>query len=108
MGQLLQDIVVGFISGLAVSIGGAIKDAPYEGFDPVKFIRSPIIGAIEAPIIGKVFNYHQPVVLFFATVGTERVTVETYKLIRASQQQYVPGKFIFGEYGIAKKVRVNE
>lgn len=98
-----RDIIIGFFSGLAVAIGGAIKDAPYEGFDLLRFIRSPIIGAIEAPIIGKVAKRKVEIpILFFATIGTERLTVETYKLIRARTGQYVPGKFKHGEWGIRK------
>ena len=96
---MLKEAAVGFVSGLLVAIGGAIKDAPYEGFDPVKFIRSPIIGTIEAPLIGSVFKDTHPVLLGMATIATERLTVEAYKLIRAQSGLYVPGKFIHGEWG---------
>jgi len=99
---MLTEIAIGAISGLLVAIGGAIKDAPYEGFSPTKFIRSPIIGAIEAPIIGATFKNTHPVLLGMATVATERLTIETYKLIKASAGSYVPGKFIYGEWGKLK------
>jgi len=99
---MLAEIGVGIISGLLVAIGGAIKDAPYEGFSPTKFIRSPVIGAVEAPIIGHVFKNTHPVLLGMATIATERLTVETYKLIRASTGSYVPQKFVHGEWGRPK------
>jgi len=40
-------MVLGALSGLVVAICGAIKDAPYEGFNMMTFIRSPVIGALE-------------------------------------------------------------
>lgn len=90
--------IVGFLSGLSVAITGAIKDAPYEGFDPVKFIRSPIVGAIEGPALLKGFGEMHPLLLYFSTIATERLTVEAYKLARAQ----MPGKFVNGEWGIPK------
>ena len=101
---MLTEIAIGAISGLLVAIGGAIKDAPYEGFNPTKFIRSPIIGAVEAPIIGAAFKNTHPALLGLATIAAERLTVESYKLIRASSGSYVPGKFIYGEYGTPKNL----
>jgi len=100
--SLLKEAAVGFVSGLLVAIGGAIKDAPYEGFDPVKFIRSPLIGAVEAPLIATAFKDTHPILLGMATIATERLTVETYKLIRAQVGQYIPGKFLYGEWGVPK------
>ena len=99
---MLAEAAIGAFSGLLVAIGGAIKDAPYEGFSFTKFIRSPIIGAIEAPIIGKAFKDTHPVLLGMATIATERLTVETYKLISAQAGDYIPGKFIYGEWGKPK------
>jgi len=42
---------VGFLAGLAVAIGGAIKDSPNEGFKLLTFIRSPLIGMVEGAIL---------------------------------------------------------
>jgi len=95
--NLFIGVAVGFLSGLAVALGGAIKDSPYEGFDPVKFIRSPVIGAIEGGAINSVLPLH-PAVLFLSVIGAERITTETYKLLRAK----IPMKFLYGEYGIPK------
>jgi len=99
---MLEEAAIGAFTGLLVAIGGAVKDAPYEGFNAAKFIRSPIIGAVEAPIIAAKLNVTNPVLLSLATIGTERATVETYKLIRAKAGDYIPGKFIHGEWGKPK------
>ncbi len=39
-----------------------------------------------------------PVLTFFGTIGTERITVEGWKLLRAQ----VPAKFVHGEWGSRK------
>lgn len=92
--------ITGFVAGLAVAVGGAIKDAPYEGFDVLKFFRSPAIGAVEGSILQTIFPPLHSAITFFAVVGFERLTTETYKLMRA----HVPSKFAFGEWGIPKKI----
>lgn len=99
MDKTIENILIGFASGLSVALGGAIKDAPYEGFNPVTFMRSPVVGAIEAPIISYAFKGKvHPVLLFLSTIATERLTVELYKILRAK----VPGKFVVGEWGVPK------
>lgn len=98
MNKTLENAIIGFVSGLSVAIGGAIKDAPYEGFDLLKFIRSPVIGTIEGGIIGHFIPTINPYICYFTVIGTERITTETYKLIRAK----MPMKFKYGEYGIPK------
>lgn len=105
MKPVLRDAAIGFTSGLLVAIGGSIKDARYEGFEVRKFVRSPIIGAVEAPVIGHAFKEPHPVLLGLATIACERITVEAYKLLRASQGEYVPGKFEVGEWGTAKRLQ---
>ena len=100
MHKTLIEMVVGFGAGLAVAIGGAIKDSPYEGFDIVKFLRSPLIGALQAPVMGKVFKHPHPALIFLTTIGTERITTESYKLLRAQ----MPSKFLGGEWGIPKRI----
>ena len=86
---------IGFLSGLTVAIGGAIKDSPIEGFKPITFVRSPIIGTIEGAVINGVLPKTNKAVVFLATIGTERITVESWKLIRSQ----IPGKFTNGEWG---------
>ena len=97
-------IAIGAASGFAVAVGGAVKDAPFEGFDLATFIRSPLIGALEAPILDKVFKSPNGWLLALATIATERITTETYKLIRAQTTLKPPGKFIVGEWGVPKAV----
>jgi len=98
LNKTLEGILIGFASGLSVALGGAIKDAPYEGFDALKFIRSPVIGVIEGGIVVKLVPTINPYVVYFTVIGTERITTETYKLLRAK----MPMKFRYGEYGVLK------
>lgn len=73
----LGQIMVGALGGSLSAIGGAIKDAQFEGFKPLKFIRSPIVGAVGGFVL---YSYtSQPLVLLVASVGFERVVVEFYK-----------------------------
>ncbi len=98
--EILEDALVGFLAGLAVALGGALKDAPYEGFDWKTFLRSPIIGALEAPILAHYFPDADKALIFLSTIGIERLTIELYKVIRAQQAKYIPGKFTtVGEWG---------
>jgi len=97
--DILKASAVGAAAGTAVALGGAIKDVPYEGFDMGKFLRSPAIGALEAPVIDYFFPDAHPVLLFLGAIATERLTVELYKLGRAATGDYVPMKFEYGEYG---------
>lgn len=92
--------VVGLAAGLVVGIGGAIKDAPYEGFKLLTFFRSPIVGLLVGWVIESQLHVSDPKALFLATIGGERIVVEGYKLWRAEQ----PGKFNFGEYGNPKQL----
>jgi len=80
-----------------VAIGGAIKDSPNEGFKPLTFIRSPIIATVEGAILQPVFKAN-PALTFLGAIGTERITTEGYKLLRAE----VPGKFVHGEGGVSR------
>jgi len=98
--EVLEDAIIGFLAGLSVAIGGAIKDAPYEGFDWLTFLRSPVIGAIEAPIISHAFPDSNKVLIFLSTIATERLSIELYKIYRAQQGTYIPAKFTeVGEWG---------
>ena len=98
--ELLESAVLGFLAGLVVAICGALKDAPYEGFDMATFLRSPLIGAVEAPIIASFFPDAPSELIFLSTIATERVTVEAYKIARAKMGVYVPAKFTeVGEWG---------
>lgn len=85
----------GAIAGLAVALGGAIKDSPYEGFKPKTFLRSPVIGAVMGGLLCEKFTIKEFGLIFLATIGIERIIVEGYKVVRAQK----PGKFEFGEWG---------
>ncbi|MEK6281584.1 MAG: hypothetical protein AABN95_14615 [Acidobacteriota bacterium] len=91
---------VGLLAGLSVAIGGAIKDAPYEGFQFLTFLRSPIVGAVVGWSLERQLHVADRNVLFLATIGGERIIVEGYKLLRAQK----PGKFLFGEWGVPKQL----
>ena len=95
--ELISGAIIGFFAGLAVAIGGAVKDAPIEGFKPVTFMRSPVVGTIVGAIIKPSFHT-KAIPTFLATIGGERIVVETYKVIRAK----VPSKFEIGEWGVTK------
>ena len=69
--------IVGFVVGAIIAVGGAWRDAPMEGFDPIKFLRSPLIGlAVAFVLSGFTDSYFQIAV---ATIGYERAVAETYK-----------------------------
>jgi hypothetical protein len=73
----LPGLLAGTGAGLLAAIGGALKDSQFEGFLPLKFIRSPIVGAI----MGIVFIHLSAswFLLALSDVGGERVGVELYK-----------------------------
>ena len=73
----MTTVLVGLATGLIVAIGGGWKDAPKEGFDLLKFFRSPIMTvlyAIALSIFAENFG-----VIAIGAVGLERATAETYK-----------------------------
>lgn len=90
-----------------MAIGGAIKDAPYEGFETSKFIRSPVIGSIVGYLIDRKYPEVPPLLLLLSSIAGERIVVETYKLVRAMRSEYIPMKFIYGEWGVPKKTKFN-
>jgi hypothetical protein len=95
---VLRNMMIGFFAGLIVAIGGSVKDAPYEGFKPATFIRSPIIGAVAAPILGALIPNAHWFLLFLSVIGFERIIVEIHKMFRGKK----PGKFTHGEWGSPK------
>jgi hypothetical protein len=84
---------VAFSTGLLVSLGGAYKDAPFEGFAPLKFFRSATVLAICTPLFFFSNNPLSPVplgYLIFLNGGLERFLVEYYKTY---VQRTMSGKF---------------
>lgn len=76
--------------GIFIAVGGMLKDAPFEGFSIIKFLRSPII----AVIIGILIAIYFPAIIgkyfLLAIAGGERIISEFYKKIYKGR---IPGKF---------------
>jgi hypothetical protein len=81
------NIFMGFLAGLLCSLGGALKDSPFEGFQPLRFTRSMFVGTGFGFISQWITD--QPIVAFVFAGYFERMAVEGYKIIRAQK----PGKF---------------
>jgi len=86
---MIQNLVAGGLAGMVCAIGGAIKDAPHEGFKPSTFLRSPLVGlACGAATIPLTDN----ALLAFCVAGYfERATVEAWKIVR----RQTPGKHLW-------------
>lgn len=102
--DVFRGAIVGAMAGVSVGLGGAVKDAPHEGFKPVTFFRSPIV----ATIAGIMIKLSDPKIddksLFFASIGLERFIVESWKIIRVK----IPSKFEYGEWGNKRPLKVNK
>ncbi len=81
--------LIGLLIGVATALGGSYKDGFFEGFDGLKFFRSPLVGLTSGLVVG--FFTHDPFFLLFATGGLERMISEGYKTFLS--KAYVPGKF---------------
>jgi len=99
MDRFASTATAGVLVGTLTAIGGATKDAPYEGFDFSTFMRSPVLTGLWAVILGKVFPKMPVLPVALAAIGAERLTVELYKVSRTRQGTYVAGKFKTGEWG---------
>ncbi|MDA0336830.1 MAG: hypothetical protein O2782_16825 [bacterium] len=85
--------VTAYGTGLLVSLGGAYKDAPFEGFKPLKFQRSGVVLAVLSPLFFFLNDPESPVSLGFLIYmngGLERFAVEYYKTYI---QRNMSGKF---------------
>ena len=81
--------LVGLVTGLIIAVGGGWKDAPKEGFDPAKFMRSPALTVPIALFLSLLTD--SQVLMALATIGYERAIVETYKKFLFPLKP--PGKF---------------
>ncbi len=82
-------LAVGTFGGWISAFGGAWKDAPKEGFQIVKFFRSPLIALSWAlPLSALSGSY---VVVAFGALGLTVATIETHKKFGRSRE--APGKF---------------
>ena len=83
-------LLIAYLTGLLVSLGGAYKDAPFEGFHWLKFQRSGLVLAVCAPLF---YFLSDPIPLGFLVYmngGLERFIVEYYKTYI---QRTMSGKF---------------
>jgi hypothetical protein len=69
--------LVGSIGGWVSAFGGAWKDAPIEGFQPLKFLRSPLLAAGWALLLAQLSS--DLVVVALAAIGFTIATTESYK-----------------------------
>lgn len=86
-------LAVAYGSGLIVALGGAYKDAPFEGFKPLKFQRSAVVLAAFSPLFYLLGDPRSPVclgMLVYIYGGFERYAVEYYKTYI---QRNMSGKF---------------
>jgi hypothetical protein len=98
---MLIPFAVGSLSGLHTAIWGMYKDSAHEGFGPIRFARSILIGAMSAVIIQTllVLNLEQPgqlVLLFGLAYAAERGIVETWKTFFRDEDQskyFIPMQF---------------
>lgn len=70
-------LTVGSIGGWISAFGGAWKDAPKEGFEILKFFRSPVIAAIYSFILAHFTKNY--LFIAFGALGYTIGTIETYK-----------------------------
>jgi len=70
-------LTVGSVGGWVSALGGAWKDAPIEGFETLKFFRSPIITVLWSGVLAH-FT-HSYVVIALCAFGLTIATIETYK-----------------------------
>jgi hypothetical protein len=69
--------LVGSIGGWVSALGGAWKDAQFEGFQPLKFLRSPLLAAGWALLLAQLTA--DLVVVALAATGYTIATTESYK-----------------------------
>lgn len=86
----IDKIYLILVMGFFIAIGGTLKDAPYEGFDIIKFFRSPLIAIIVGFGINFLFPNISGKYFLLSIAGGERIISEFYKKIFRGR---IPGKF---------------
>ena len=74
---LVVVVVIGSVGGWISAFGGAWKDAPKEGFELLKFFRSPVIALIYALLLANFTNNY--LYISMGALGYTVGTIETYK-----------------------------
>ena len=98
---LLTAAVVGTLSGLHTAIWGMYKDSAHEGFGPIRFARSILIGAAAAVFLETLLALDLDragmlVLLFGLAYAAERAIVETWKTFFRDEDQskyFIPMQF---------------
>ena len=75
--SMTRTAAVGFVVGTIIALGGAWRDAPMEGFDWIKFWRSPVIALAVALVLSQFTDSLFQIAV--AAIGYERAVAETYK-----------------------------
>ena len=86
-------LLIAYGTGLLVALGGAYKDAPFEGFKWLKFQRSGLVLAVLSPLFYLLDDPLDPLhvgFLIYMNGGLERFTIEYYKTF---VQRNMSGKF---------------
>jgi len=81
-------ILAGTIGGWVSAFGGAWKDAPVEGFQPLKFLRSPLVSLLWSLLLFRFFHSYLEVA--YVSLGFTIMTIEFYK---SEVSGNTPGKF---------------
>ena len=76
-GSLWSLVLVASMGGWYSAFGGAFKDAPIEGFETLKFFRSPVVAATYGVLVSN-FTSSYPLIALCA-IGFTVATLETYK-----------------------------
>jgi hypothetical protein len=98
---MLIPAAVGSLSGLHTAIWGMYKDSAHEGFGPIRFARSILIGGTSAIIMQTLLAFDlarpgQLVLLFGLAYAAERGIVETWKTFFRDEDQskyFIPMQF---------------
>ena len=70
-------LLIGSIGGWFSAFGGALKDAPIEGFETFKFFRSPLIALLWSALVACLTSNYLHIAL--CGLGYTVATIETYK-----------------------------
>ncbi|HEV2130883.1 MAG TPA: hypothetical protein VGR27_07265 [Longimicrobiaceae bacterium] len=70
-------VTIGSVGGWLTAFGGAWKDAPIEGFETLKFFRSPLISFVWAVLLSRFTD--DLLLISLAAAGYSVATIETYK-----------------------------
>lgn len=82
-------LMVGSIGGWISALGGAWKDAPKEGFQLLKFFRSPALATAYGLVLSALTTSY--LAIAFGALGLTIATIETHKKFGSPLE--APGKF---------------